>query len=104
MLIEPSKGKTYAEVLGLIRSRANPEASQVDVRAIRQTGSGRVLLELVKKSQDKAAFCDTVKTVSYTHLDVYKRQSLSLPLSQVMLATFLERHQHLARTLSLIHI
>ena len=58
------------------------EPSQVKVRAIRQAGSGRVLLVLGENLQNKAAFCNTVKiilgsnatAVYYTHLDVYKRQ------------------------------
>ena len=60
-MIEPSQGKTDAEVFGLIRSKANPEASQVKVRAVRHIGYRRVLIKLGKKPQDKTAFCDTRK-------------------------------------------
>ena len=71
-MIVPSQSKTYAEVIDLIPSGANSEVSQVEVRAISQTGSRRVLLELVKKSQEKTVFCDTLKAIFGSNVTVRK--------------------------------
>ncbi|XP_046679274.1 uncharacterized protein LOC124366717 [Homalodisca vitripennis] len=59
ILIKPSGGRSFAEVLGKLRAKAKPESKTV-IKAIRRTQNGDVLLEL-GKSKDKAAFAESLK-------------------------------------------
>ena len=43
---------------------------------------GKISAEVLKKALDK--FVQEIETVSYTHLDVYKRQELRFPTGNVM--------------------
>lgn len=52
ILIRPAKGRTYAEVISDIRNVVKPEDSEVEVRAVRKTRAGDVLLELKKTTAD----------------------------------------------------
>lgn len=63
LLIKPTEGKTYAEVLSEIRSKVNPEDTGTDVRSIRQTRTGEVLLELGNTSKNKSAFSDALQHI-----------------------------------------
>lgn len=56
LLIKPAEGKSYAEVLGEIREKVKPEDTETEVRCIRQTRSGDILVELGRNTKDKAAF------------------------------------------------
>lgn len=62
LLIKPAQGKSFAEVLREIRSQAKPEESGTEVRAIRQTRAGHVLLEL-GSTKDKSAFHDALQNI-----------------------------------------
>lgn len=44
----------YAEILGIIRTKVNPEDCGTEVRRIRKTNNGGVLLELGKFGDQKA--------------------------------------------------
>ena len=59
-------------MIGLIRSGGNPEASQVEFIAIRQTGSGRVLIQFGKNSQGKVKIFDTLKSILESNAIVRK--------------------------------
>lgn len=48
VIIKPMKGKTYADVLKDIRTKVKPEDDAADIRSIRQTRDGAVLLEFKK--------------------------------------------------------
>lgn len=63
ILIKPAQGTTYAEVLKEIRSKTNPEASQAEVKSIRQTRAGGVLLELGDKTKDKGVFQSSLANI-----------------------------------------
>lgn len=63
LLIKPAGGRSYAEVLGEIRSKAKPEDSETEVKAIRQTRSGGVLLELGAQSKNLANFREALKVI-----------------------------------------
>lgn len=52
--------RTYAEELGEIRSKTKPENSDAEVRSIRQTRSGDLLLDLGAGIKDKTVFRDTL--------------------------------------------
>lgn len=61
VLIRPADGKTYADVLGEIRRNVKPEETETEIRCIRQTRAGDVLLELGHKSKNREAFSSAVK-------------------------------------------
>lgn len=63
LIIKPAEGNSYADVLREIRSKATPEESETEVRGIRQTKTGDVLVELGEKTKDKAAFSDVLKKI-----------------------------------------
>ena len=61
LLIKPTEGKTFAEVLSEIRYRMKPEENGAEVSSIRKTRSGGVLVELGPKTTNKSTFCEAVK-------------------------------------------
>lgn len=60
ILIKPSGGRSFAEVLGDLKTKAKPEDSGTVVKSIRRTQNGDVLLELGKPG-DKAGFAASLK-------------------------------------------
>lgn len=53
-MILPSEGKTFADVVGAIRKEVRPEDSGTEVRRVRRTRDGGVLLE-IERSRDSAS-------------------------------------------------
>ena len=41
--LRPADGKTYADLLGVIRSRVNPDKCGTEIRAVRKTKSGMMM-------------------------------------------------------------
>lgn len=62
VLIRPTTGKSYADLLKDIRSRIKPEDSGAEVRAIRPTRTGGLLVELGSKTTNKDGFSSALKT------------------------------------------
>lgn len=60
ILIKPLGGRSFADVLGDLKTKAKPEDHQTVVKSIRRTQGGDVLLEL-GKSADKAGFTACLK-------------------------------------------
>lgn len=63
LLIKVGEGKSYAEILGTIRKDVNPEASNAEIRSVRRTRTGDVLLELGPKTKDKATLREAMINV-----------------------------------------
>jgi len=61
ILIKPLGGRSFADVLGQIRTKAKPEETDTIIRSIRRTQNGDVLLEL-GKSKDRDGFAASLKT------------------------------------------
>nr|XP_034192272.1 uncharacterized protein LOC117609742 [Osmia lignaria] len=62
ILLKPSGGKTFAEVLGTIRKSVKPEDCGAEVRSIRRTRAGELLLELRNTSPNaRLGFIDALK-------------------------------------------
>lgn len=61
LLIKPAQGKSYAEVLREIRAKVNPTDTRTEIRAIRRTRSGEVLVELGREKGDKVAFGEALR-------------------------------------------
>ncbi|XP_035737499.1 uncharacterized protein LOC118448400 [Vespa mandarinia] len=62
ILLKPAQGKSYADVVGIIHQRFKNSASGVDIRSVRQTRTGGVLLELMKTTVDiRASFAETLR-------------------------------------------
>lgn len=61
LLIKPGEGRSYAEVLGAIRKSIRPEDTKTEIRSIRRTKQGEVLMELGAGTGDGTAFEGTVK-------------------------------------------
>lgn len=55
VLIKPAEGKSYAEVLGGIKSKLKLGETKTCIRSIRLTTNGAVLLELGKETDDVKA-------------------------------------------------
>ncbi|XP_046837586.1 uncharacterized protein LOC124432619 [Vespa crabro] len=64
ILLKPANGKSYADVVGAIHQRFKTIAAGVDVRSVRQTRTGGVLLELKRTTADiRASFAETLRKV-----------------------------------------
>lgn len=50
-------------MLGEIRKKADPAETGTEVKAIRRTGTGEVLVELGPNTKDKAAFAETIRGI-----------------------------------------
>jgi hypothetical protein len=61
ILIRSTSGRSYADLLKEIRVKVKPEEHGADVRAIRQTRTGGVLLELGAKTKNRDNFSDALK-------------------------------------------
>ena len=62
--LRPAEGKTYAEILGGIRSKVDPKKSGTEIKAVRKTRSRTrdVLIEIRKtKAEGKQGFTDALK-------------------------------------------
>lgn len=69
VIIRPTEGHSYAEVLKNLRSNAKPEETDVAVRCIRKTKTGSILLELGKGGKT-AEFCDAIRGILKEAADV----------------------------------
>lgn len=64
IVLQPTSVKTYADVLSKIRSSVDPETAGVEVRSIRRTKTGQVLLKLKKSStESRTTFTEKLKSV-----------------------------------------
>lgn len=63
ILIKPPTGKSFADILKNIRKKVVPEATGTEVRSIRQTRSGGVLIELEDNTKDKSTFQAEIQKV-----------------------------------------
>lgn len=61
LLIKRTRGKSYADVLRDIKSKVKSEETQTDIKSIRPTRNGDVLLELGKQTKDIKAFSEVLK-------------------------------------------
>ncbi len=61
VIIKPTEGNSYAEVLKNIRSKVNLKEADVKIKGIRKTRAGALLLELEKGQTAKANFCEALK-------------------------------------------
>ncbi|XP_046687469.1 uncharacterized protein LOC124373122 [Homalodisca vitripennis] len=64
VLVQPAEGRTYADLLKEIKAKVNPTETGVDIKSIKQTRQGGVLLEMSPKSEDSAAFAAAIKTAT----------------------------------------
>lgn len=60
VIIRPTEGNSFADVLKNLRNKVKPEETEVAVRSIRKTKMGAILLELGKGGK-KSDFCDAIK-------------------------------------------
>lgn len=63
LLVKPAQGKSYAEVLRELRAKAKPEESGTEIKAVRKTRKGDMLLELGPNTKDKASFSSALKKI-----------------------------------------
>jgi hypothetical protein len=61
LIIKPGQGRSYADVVGKLRRDVQPEQSGVEVRRLRKTNDGGVLIEL-GSGRGQAEFAESVKT------------------------------------------
>ena len=60
--LRPAEGKTYAEILGGIRSRVDPTKCETEIKAVRKTRSGDVLIEIRKTTAEgRQGFTDALR-------------------------------------------
>ncbi|CAG5100532.1 Protein of unknown function [Cotesia congregata] len=55
---------TYADLLTEIKAEVSPVETGVDIRSIKKTEHGGVLLEMSRKTEDSKAFTDAVKSAT----------------------------------------
>ena len=63
LLIKPAEGKSFADVLGIIRKDAKPDENSTEIRNVRRTYAGDILLELGPKTTNKEGFSNTLKEI-----------------------------------------
>ncbi|BES90724.1 ZnF_C2HC [Nesidiocoris tenuis] len=63
IIIKPQEKSTFAEVLRELRNTVNPGEMGADVRTIRKTRDGDVLIELGRQSANQKEFADKIKAV-----------------------------------------
>lgn len=63
ILIRPKKGETYTEILREIRSKAEPEDTETDIKTVSQTRAGDVLLKLGAKAKNTENLSAALKTI-----------------------------------------
>ena len=73
IIIRPKDGKTYAEVLDSLKKNVKPEESKADIRSVRKTRAGDVLLELGVKTEDIGGFEKALQEVLGTSGDIKTR-------------------------------
>ena len=62
IILKPASGKTFADILSTVRSTVEPEKCGVELRSVRRTRAGEVLLELKKGAADnRAAYSEALK-------------------------------------------
>lgn len=61
LLIKPTEGKTYADVLRRIVNSVDPEITQTGVKLVWRTKAGDVLVEIEDTSVNKGAFGNALK-------------------------------------------
>lgn len=61
-IIKPTDGHSYSEVLKNLRSRLNPEKAEVNIKAIRRTKDGSLLLQLAKGEKITETFTEAIKS------------------------------------------
>lgn len=64
VLVQPAEGRTYADLLKEIMARVNPTETGVDIKSIKRTRLGGVILEMSPKSENSAAFAAAIKTAT----------------------------------------
>lgn len=62
VIIKPSAGKSYSDILGTIRSSVKPADTGAEIRAVRRTRTGDVLVELGPGTKSKSDFGDALQT------------------------------------------
>ena len=60
VLVRPTDGSSYADVLRSLRSKIKPGEAEVAIRSMRKTKTGALLLEL-EKGGNKASFCQAIQ-------------------------------------------
>ncbi len=61
LLIKPGEGHSYAQVLKTITGKVNPESTNTQIKSVRRTRMGDVLLEFGPGSEKKNEFCEALK-------------------------------------------
>lgn len=62
VIIKPAEGKSYADILGQIRSNIKPSDIGAEIKTVRKTRTGDVLVELGSGTKSKADFGDALQT------------------------------------------
>lgn len=63
ILIMPAEGQTYADTLKAVRTNAKPEESGTEIKAVRKTRDGGILLELGAGSKDSGRFREELRAI-----------------------------------------
>lgn len=60
--MKPASGKSYSDVLRDVRLKVKPDNTGTEIRSIRQTRGGELLLELGNDTKDSKEFASSVET------------------------------------------
>lgn len=60
---KPAQRRSYTGVLGEIRRKASPEVTGTDIKMVRRTRFGDILLELGQNMKDKVGFSSKLKKI-----------------------------------------
>lgn len=70
LLVKPSEGKSYADVLSEIREKVKPEEKGAVIKTLRKTRAGDLLIELGQSSESKSDFGADLQSVLGTKASV----------------------------------
>ncbi|KAK9738709.1 hypothetical protein QE152_g9574 [Popillia japonica] len=76
---ERTKGKSYAQILKELRQRVKPEETETEIKTIRQTRSGDVLVELVKNAKNMATMANVRSLETKILVELRDLDSCTIP-------------------------
>lgn len=99
ILIKPAEEQTYADTLKKIRTTTKPDASGTEIKSVRKTRDGSILLELGAGSKDSSKFREKLKTIFGEEAKVHGLEPKSnLEIRDLDCCTTVEEVDHAIKT------
>ena len=74
LIIKPIQGKTYADILKEMRTKADPTVSETEIKTIRQTKAGHVLVQFSPNAKNIEIFRESLKEALGDNVEIRNSQ------------------------------